>query len=165
MPKSQKKSIQNSFLLWMLFFSLPYFSDSVTNLMTLDANNGNLYRSGRFSPWHFWADHGFVLFGPNISHFLRCKQTSIPISAILILPSYLHMWNVYTQYDYHWKRYLRFCVFHRIKLAWSIILKTSKYRFSMGIHSSKNRLWRNTGRSRIRFRWVSSSTVRMIFRS
>ena len=129
------------------------------------ANNGNLYRSGRFSPWHFWADHGFVLFGPNISHFLRCKQTSIPISAIFILPSYLHMWNVYTQYDYHWKRYLRICVFHRIKLAWSIILKTSKYRFSMGIHSSKNRLWRNTGRSRIRFRWVSSSTVRMIFRS
>ena len=129
------------------------------------ANNGNLYRSGRFSPWHFWADHGFVLFGPNISHFLRCKQTSIPISAILILLSYLHVWSIYTQNGYRWKRYLRICVLHRIKLAWSEILKTSKYRFSMGIHSSKNRLWRNTGHSRIRFRWVSSSTVRMIFRS
>ena len=40
-----------------------------------------------------------------------------------------------------------------------------KYRFSLGIHSSKNRLWRNAGRSRIRCRWVSSSKVSRIFRS
>ena len=129
------------------------------------ANNGNLFRYGRFSPWHFWVDHGFVVFGPNNSHFLRCKQTSITISAILILLSYLHVWSTYTQNGYRWKRYLRICVLHRIKLAWSEILKTSKYRFSMGIHTSKNRLWRNTGRSKIRLCWVPSSTVSRIFRS
>jgi len=43
--------------------------------------------------------------------------------------------------------------------------RAAKYRFSMGIHSSKNRRCKNTGRSRIRFRWVSSSTVSRMVRS
>ena len=68
------------------------------------ANNGNLFRYGRFPLWHFWVDHGFVVFGPNNSHFLRCKQTSITISAILILLSYLHVWSIYTQNGYRWKK-------------------------------------------------------------
>ena len=45
------------------------------------------------------------------------------------------------------------------------IPKPSRYRFSMGIHSSKKRFCKKAERFQIRCRWVASSTVRRIFKS
>ena len=56
-------------------------------------------------------------------------------------------------------------LFYRERSALPGISNPSRYRFSIGIHSSKKRFCRKTGRFNIRCRWVSSSTVSRSFQS